>query len=253
VIVAAIFGVVLIAGHNLLDGVNAASLGAAEKLWLILHQQGLLISGDRFVLVAYPLIPWIGVTAVGFALGRVWEWDAARRRTFLWWAGSAATIGFLVLRSLNGYGDPRPWSGRPSPLFTMLSWLNVTKYPPSLLFLLMTLGPCLLLLRAIDGGVPRWLRPVMVYGRVPLFYFALHFMLIHFLALLFSWFRYGEIHWVFESPTLDKYPFAQPPGWPFPLPPIYALWVLVVVSLWPLCRWFDGIKSRRRHWWLSYL
>jgi uncharacterized membrane protein len=253
-VVAAVVGVAMIAGHNLLDGVNANALGAARPLWLILHQPGLLFAdGAHFVLVAYPLLPWIGVTAAGYALGRVYEWDVDRRRAFLWRTGLIATVAFLALRAVNAYGDPVPWTEQRSGVFTVLSFLNATKYPPSLLFLLMTLGPALLLLRALDSGVPRWLRPAIVFGRVPLFYFVLHVPLIHLLALIACWFRYGDVHWVFESPTPEFFPFRQPPGWPIPLPPIYAIWAFVVLALWPVCRWYARLKDRRRDWWLSYL
>ena len=144
-------------------------------------------------------------------------------------------------------------SAQRSSLFTLLSFLNTTKYPPSLLYLLMTLGPGLLFLWAVDREVPRPLRLALDFGRVPLFYFVLHIVLIHLLALLACWYRYGMVHWVFESPTLDKYPFTQPPGWPLSLGYVYAIWVSVVVCLWPICRWYAGVKARRRDWWLSYL
>jgi uncharacterized membrane protein len=252
--VSAAFGILLIAGHNLLDGVPASTFGAAAPLWLVLHQQGLLVRGpEHFVLVAYPLIPWIGVTAAGYALGHIFEWDAQRRRRFLWRAGVLLTVAFVALRWLNLYGDPQPWTARSTSVFTWLSYLNTTKYPPSLLFLLMTLGPSLLFLRALDSSTPPWLRPIATFGRVPLFYFVLQVVLIHLLALFVCWYRFGEIHWVFESPTPDKYPFTQPPGWPLPLPYLYGFWWLVVLMLWPLCRWYASLKERRRDWWLSYL
>jgi uncharacterized membrane protein len=250
----AAFGLALILGHNLLDQVRASSLGSVGPLWLILHQPGLLLSGPHhFVLVAYPLIPWVGVTAVGYSLGRVFQWDATQRRAFLGRVGGAAIVGFLVVRWLNVYGDPRQWAPQATPLFTILSFINTTKYPPSLLFLLMTLGPALLFLRAVDGRTSSWLRPISVIGRVPLFYFVLHVPLIHLLAVIACWFRYGTVHWVFESPRPDLYPFTQPPGWPAPLPLIYAIWIVVIVILWPVCRWYAALKQRRRDWWLSYV
>jgi uncharacterized membrane protein len=250
----AAFGLALILGHNLLDQVRASSLGSVGPLWLILHQPGLLLSGPQhFVLVAYPLIPWVGVTAVGYSLGRVFEWDATRRRAFLWRVGGGAILGFLVVRWLDVYGDPRPWAAQATPLFTILSFINTTKYPPSLLFLLMTLGPALLFLRAVDGRTSSWVRPISVIGRVPLFYFVLHVPLIHLLAVIACWFRYGTVHWMFESPRPDLYPFTQPPGWPLPLPSIYAIWIVVIVILWPACRWYAALKHRRRDWWLSYV
>lgn len=252
--VSAAFGLTLIIGHNLLDGVGAAAFGPAAPLWMILHQPGLLLAGPKyFVLLAYPLIPWVGVTAVGYALGQVFEWNAARRRAFLWRLGLSLTIAFLLLRWINIYGDPQPWAAQRSGGFTVLSFLNTTKYPPSLLFLLMTLGPALLFLRAVDSGVPRWLRPATVLGRVPLFYFVLHVPLIHLLALVVCWYRYGTVRWMVESPRPDLFPFTQPPGWPLPLPYIYLIWVLVVAALWPVCRWYASMKELRRDRWLSYL
>jgi uncharacterized membrane protein len=252
-IVAGVFGATLILGHNLLDGVPASVFGRAAPLWLILHQPGLLHGPPHFRIVAYPLIPWVGVTAVGYALGRVFDWDVLRRRRFLFRAGLALVAGFVVLRWLNVYGDLVRWSVQRSGTFTFLSYLNTTKYPPSLLFLLMTLGPALLFLRAVDAEVPRWLRPAIVFGRVPLFYFALHIVLIHLLVLVVCWYRFGTVHWVFESPQPDQYPFRQPPGWPLSLAWVYAIWFAVVAALWPVCRWFASLKARRHDWWLSYL
>ena len=253
-VVAGVFGLVLIVGHNALDGVSAATFGAAAPLWNILHQPGVILGGPRyFILVAYPLVPWVGVTAAGYALGQLFDWEAPRRRAFLARLGAAAIAAFVLLRLSNVYGDPQPWAVQRSSVFTVLSFINANKYPPSLLFLLMTLGPALLVLRRLDGEIPRWLRPVMALGKVPLFYFCLHVVLIHLLALVACAIRYGDVHWVFQSSTLDQYPFAQPPGWPIALPWIYAIWLLVVVMLWPLCRWFAAVKARRRDWWLSYL
>jgi len=253
-VVSAVFGLTLIAGHNLLDGVNPAVFGAAAPLWRILHQPGLLVaSPPYFVLVAYPLIPWVGVTAVGYALGQVFVWDEARRRAFLWRAGGCLTLAFVILRGLNVYGDPQPWSVQKSGLFTVLSFLNTTKYPPSLLYLTMTIGPALLLLAAANRRVPSVLQPTVALGKAPLFYFTMHVVLIHLLALVACWFRYGTVHWVFESPRPDQYPFLQPPGWPISLPYIYAIWVFVVLMLWPLCRRFGALRDRRGSWWLSYL
>jgi uncharacterized membrane protein len=233
-------GLAMIVGHNLLDGVRSAS-----PLWVILHGPGFVVRGDHTVFAAYPLIPWIGVTAVGYALGAVFEWDAARRRRLLLWLGVGSIAGFVLLRMLNGYGDPGPWGAQSTNVATVLSFLNATKYPPSLLFLLMTLGPAVLILRAIEGGVPAVLRPAVVYGRVPLFYYVAHFTLIHAAATVTCLMTYGSAHWMLESPSLDRYPFTAPPGWGFPLPVVYLIWVGVVVVLYPTCRWFAGVKARR--------
>lgn len=247
-------GVVMIAGHNLLDPIQASAFGSLAPLWSLLHAPNVVLATPRHVvLAAYALVPWVGVTAVGFGLGLLYRWPAERRRAFLVRAGLALIALFLVLRALDVYGDPRPWQEQASAGLTVLSFLNTTKYPPSLLYLLMTLGPALLLLRALDGGTPGLLRPALVIGRVPLFYYVLHVPLIHLLAVIVSYARYGAIHWMFESPTLDRFPITQPPGWPLGLPTIYGIWLLVVLLLYPLCAWYARVKERRRSVWLSYL
>jgi uncharacterized membrane protein len=243
------FGIALIAGHNMFDGVRATNAIAA-----ILHGPGIVVNTPAHVVFAsYPLIPWIGVTAAGFGLGRIYDWSPDRRRSFLLRTGVAWTMGFVVLRAVNRYGDPSRWAVQRDTVTTTLSFLNTTKYPPSLLFLLMTLGPALLFLWAVDRRTPGWLQPALVFGKVPLFYYALHFTLIHLLAVAVSYARYHDAHWMFESPDLARYPFTTPPGWGFPLPVVYAIWVAVVLAMYPLCRWFAALKQRRRDPWLSYL
>ena len=248
IVTATAFGLLLIAGHNLLDSVSATG-----PLWSILHRPGFVLNTpDHVVFVAYPLIPWIGVTAVGYGLGRLYAWDADRRGAFLLRMGLVTIAAFLSIRGINIYGDPSPWTSQPTVGFTALSFLNVTKYPPSLLFLLMTLGPALLFLRAVDRETPRMLRPALVIGKVPLFYYVLHFVLIHLLAVATCYVRYGSAHWMFESPALANYPFTAPPGWGYSLPVIYAVWAGVVIAVYPPCRWFAALKQRRSDAWLSY-
>ncbi len=243
------FGVLLIAGHNLLDAVRSAS-----PLWSILHAPGFVLNTpEHVVFAAYPLIPWIGVTAVGYGLGQVYRWDADRRRTFLLRLGLALTLAFLLIRGLNAYGDPTHWTRQKTAAFTVLSFLSTIKYPPSLLFLLMTLGPALILLGLLDRRTPRLLRPALVIGKVPLFYYVLHFALIHLLAVATCALRYGSAHWMFESPDLAHYPFTAPPGWGYSLPVVYLVWAFVVVAMYPLCRWFAALKQRRSDAWLSYI
>ncbi len=243
------FGVLLIAGHNLLDSVRSAN-----PLWSILHSPGFVLNTpEHVVFVAYPLIPWIGVTAAGYGLGQVYAWDPERRRAFLLRLGLVLSLAFLVIRGVNAYGDPAGWVPQRTAVFTVLSFLNTTKYPPSLLFLLMTLGPALIFLRAVDRGTPRILRPALVIGKVPLFYYLWHFVLIHLLAVLICYLKYGSAHWMFESPDLAHYPFSPPPGWGYSLPVVYLMWVFVVAAMYPLCRWFAGLKARRSDAWLSYI
>jgi uncharacterized membrane protein len=247
------FGLVLIAGHNLFDGVQAASLGALQPAWHLLHVPGFLRDAPGRVFIAYPLIPWIGVTAVGYGLGQVYAWEAERRRRFLLRVGLAAVGAFLVLRAINVYGDPLRWSPQANGPFTVLSFINTSKYPPSLLFLLMTLGPALLVLRGLDGGTPQLLRPALTYGRVPFFYYLMHILLLHLLAVLLASLRFGDIGPMFQSPSVDRFPITQPPGWPLPLPMVYLIWAGVVLALYPFCRWFANVRARNPGRWLSYL
>jgi len=242
-------GVVMIAGHNLLDGAKVSG-----PLWSILHSPGFVLnSPEHVVFVAYPLIPWIGVTAVGYGLGQIYDWDVDRRRTFLLRLGLALGLAFVAIRGLNAYGDAARWMPQKTAAFTVFSFLNTTKYPPSLLFLLMTLGPAMLLLWAVDRATPRMLRPALTIGKVPFFYYMLHFLLIHLLAVVTCAVQYGSVHWMFESPDLAHYPFSPPPGWGFSLPVVYLVWAVVVIAMYPLCRWFAALKQRRSDAWLSYL
>ncbi len=242
------FGLVMIAGHNLLD-----SIQSSNAIWSILHSPNFIVeSPEHSVFAGYPLIPWVGVTAVGYGLGQIYAWTSQRRRTFLLLAGLGVTAAFAVVRAINVYGDPVRWTPQKSEASTVLSFLNTNKYPPSLLFLLMTLGPALVLLWAVEGWTPRFLRPALIYGRVPMFYFLLHMPLIHLLAVVVCYARYAHVHWMFESPTMSQFPITPPPGWGFSLPIVYLIWVCVVIAMYPLCRWFAAVKQRRRDAWLSY-
>jgi uncharacterized membrane protein len=245
----AAFGVVMIAGHNLLDGVQSAN-----PIWSILHSPNQVWADSQHsVFALYPLIPWVGVTAAGYGLGQVYRWEAARRRAFLLRLGLGMIAAFVVLRAINKYGDLLHWSVQKSAAFTVLSFLNTLKYPPSLLFLLMTLGPAMLFLRAVDPGTPRWLRPALTVGKVPMFYYVLHIPLMHLLAVILCYAHYGQAHWMFESNSIEQFPVAKPPGWGYSLPVVYLIWIFVVVALYPLCKWYAALKQRSSNPWLSYL
>jgi len=243
------FGVLLIAGHNLFDGIQSSN-----PIWSILHSPNILWSDGRHsVFVLYPLIPWIGVTAAGYGLGQIYKWQPERRQAFLLRWGLGFTAAFVMIRAINIYGDPFRWSAQKTAVFTILSFLNTTKYPPSLLYLLMTLGPAMLFLRAVDASAPRWLRPALIVGKVPMFYYLLHIPLMHIIAVILCYARYGQTHWMFESPSIEYFPITRPPGWNYSLPVVYLIWVFVVVALDPLCKWFAALKQRRNDAWLSYL
>jgi uncharacterized membrane protein len=168
-------GLVMIAGHNLLDGIRAESLGSAGWLWNLLHQPALLQLGPQIkLLVLYPLVPWPGVMAVGYALGWVFKLDPVARRRLLLRTGTAVLAGFVALRASNLYGDPAAWTPQASWLGTLLSFINCEKYPPSLLYLMMKIGPALILLALFErahGPVAHWLT---TYGRVPFLFYVVH-------------------------------------------------------------------------------
>lgn len=261
--IAGFLGLAMIVLHNLLDGFqvppNIAFAGqpapdAFQSLWLVLHQQGIvpLFGGASIIFVAYPLIPWVGVMAAGWTMGRVFEWEADRRRNFLLIAGAAATVLFIVLRFANVYGDPVPWSVQSSPEFTFLSFLNTAKYPASLLFLLMTLGPALLVLAAADkiSGEALWQRICIVFGKVPMFFYILQWFVAHLAGILLAFFAGKQIAHYFQNmgPSMNI-----PADHGFPLWVVYAAWIGGLIVLYPLCKWWGRLKQQRKHWLLNYL
>lgn len=245
--------ILTIALHNLADSVTAEQFGSAAWIWNILHQNGLIPAGPVTFLVAYPLIPWIAVMAAGFCFGRVVALDAPQRRQWMFWIGGGLTAAFLVIRWINVYGDPRPWSTE-FPGMTILSFLRCLKYPPSLDFLLMTLGPAILLLGILDRTRFANANPLIVFGRVPLFYFLLHFFVIHALTIPLALFRYGHAGFLLHPfPSMGGPVESFPSDFGYPLGVVYTVWMGVVLSIYPLCLWFARVKERRRDWWLSYL
>ena len=249
------FGLLMIASHNLFDSVKPESWGSLGWLWKILHSGGMILpaKGYRFS-AGYPLVPWIGVMAAGYGFGSLLLREPVERRRWLFGLGATLTLLFILLRAINIYGDPRPWSGQKNSLFTLFSFMNCHKYPPSLLYLLMTLGPALLVLAALDRGMIGWLKPLLVFGRVPLFYYLLHLPLIHGLAVLASYWAYGRADWWFANPPEGPdAPILRPADYGYGLPVVYLVWIGVVLVLYPVCRWFAGVKQRRRDPWLSYL
>lgn len=238
----AVIGIAMVALHNLADSVTASQFGAAAPVWNILHQPGIFRLGGTLVLAGYPLIPWIAVMAAGFCFG------PALSRSWMTRLGLGLTLAFLVIRGLNVYGDPSRWSG------TVLSFLRCTKYPPSLDFLLMTLGPALLLMAWLDRLTLARTNPLLVFGRVPLFYFLIHLAVIHLLTIPFAFLRYGEVSFLIHPlPSMGGPADLFPPDFGYPLWVVYAVWAAIVAMLYPLCLWFARLKERRTDWWLSYL
>lgn len=230
----------IIAGHNLLDGIRAEELAGAPWAWHLLHEPGRIYLGDGALLyVLYPLIPWIGVMAAGYLLGPVMQLEARPRQWVLFQLGAAITLGFIVLRATNLYGDPAPWMVQGTWLGTLLSFLNCEKYPPSLLYLMMTLGPALLMLASFEHAKGSFARFLSIFGRVPFFYYVVHIYLVHLLAVATAFAMTGDL---LRAPEIG-----------IGLGGIYLVWLLVLVLLYPVCRWFAELKSSRRGWWWSYL
>jgi uncharacterized membrane protein len=244
----AAIAIVTIAAHNLLDGVNAQDMGSLAPLWHVLHQPGPLTMKPFMVFIGYPLIPWFAVMALGFSMGDIFsKWDPPRRRSFLIRAGVMMIAAFLVLRLTNVYGDSSHWTTQKSFGLTLSSIGNATKYPPSLIYLLMTLGPTFIALALLENARGKIAGMITVYGRVPMFYYILHLFVIHTLAYGFAMYQGGDASFL----NLDTEAF--PKWYGVNLAGVYLAWAIVVVLLYVPCRWFAGLKSRRRDWWLSYI
>ena len=243
----AVFSAVLIFGHNALDGIKPGSWGDWGWFWQIFHVSSVIQTKSGFTLYAfYPLIPWLGVMAAGFCFGRLYDQEAGVRQRWLLRFGFGAVGAFVLLRASNVYGNLTPWTSQARPGFTLLSFLDVTKYPPSLCYLLLTLGVGLTLLAVFERWSPRWLQPLLAYGRVPFFYYVLHIPLIHGLAWLTNMVRFGRSDFTPIGGT-------PPPEAGCSLLVTYVVWAAIVVSLYPACRWFVGFKQRRRDLtWLGY-
>jgi uncharacterized membrane protein len=263
--VVGVIGIAVIALHNLLDPLAvppATSMAGTpaptvpQSLWLLLHQPGFVpITPNVKLFVAYPLLPWVGVMAAGYALGAVYAWEGERRRRFLYTLGIAVTISFVALRAINIYGDPQPWSPQPSTLFTLLSFLNTTKYPASLLFLLMTLGPSLIILAWADktqNTERNFLGRIFItFGRVPLFYFILQMFVAHLFGIVLSLIAGKSVGFYFAN--FPESSTGAPPDAGFPLWVVYAAWLTGLLVLYPLCRAYGKIKQNRHGFPFSYL
>lgn len=252
-------GVTVILAHNLLDGVLPA-LGPAIQggdwrwLWQILYLGGAVQLGREGTVLAvlYSLVPWVGVAAAGYAFGPVMRMPAERRRLVCLQLGLGAIAAFLVLRGFNVYGDPWPWTAQRSPAFTLLSVLNTGKYPASLLFLLMTLGPAIALVPSLERARGPVASVLATFGRVPFFYYVLHLPLIHLAAALLSLARYGQVvPWLTANQPVAAPP--APPDYGYGLGVVYLVTAIVVAVLYFPSRWFAELKARRGEWWLSFL
>jgi uncharacterized membrane protein len=246
-------GAIVVLGHDAFDGVHAKALGAWGPLWSVLHERASFqpLPGRR-VFLSYPMLPWFGLMSLGYGFGSVMRREAAERRTVTLRLGLGATLAFVALRAVNVYGDPSPWAPQRSGLFTLMSFLNCEKYPPSLLYSLMTLGPALCLLAWLDServaasaAARRAIAPLAVLGGVPLFFYVAHLVLLRYSSAPIAFVRFG--------PSA----FQPPPGHAgspeLPLGVVYVVWVVAVLALYPLAKRFRAKKEARPESWLRYL
>jgi len=256
----AAFGLIMIVGHNLMDLIPQATVqsllqGASGWFWHLLYFGGFIGLGPNgpTLAVLYVIVPWIGVMAAGYAFGTVMTREPAERRRLCLMIGWAAIVLFLVLRGVDLYGDPRHWhSGPGDPRPALFRFLNTAKYPASLLFLLMTLGPTIALLPWADTARGPVARMLETFGRVPFFFYLLHIPLIHALALVVSAVREGSVNpWLFTNHPMM--PPDVPEGYTWSLPLLYLVFALAIVLLYPACRWYARLKAGSSSRWLSYL
>jgi uncharacterized membrane protein len=247
-------GIAFVFGHNLLDSVSVQGTSGWSFLWSALHQPNVFFGGTTIVNLVYPVLPWIGLMALGYSTGVLYTKDFSwgTRRRLLLFIGAVVLLVFLVLRGFNLYGEPRPWREQESLIFTVMSFLNTTKYPASLHFLLMTMGPTLIFLSAFETAKHSLTKPFLVFGKVPFFFYIVHLYVVHALAILMlvykgrSWDEYILSAQAISSGSLSRFGLG--------LEAVYLIWILVIVLLYPLCRWYQKYKeSHPSKWWLSYL
>ena len=247
-------GMLLVFGHNLLDPITVRGSSIQDMVWYTLHQPNSVFIDGGLINFVYPILPWIGLMALGYVFGTLYKEDVPpeQRRQWLLRIGIAATLFFVLLRAFNGYGEPREWDVQTSPLFTLLSFLNTTKYPPSLHFLLMTMGPALVFLALIERIGNRLPKPVIVFGRVPFFFYVLHLYVIHILAMLLLVYEGREwSEYIFSARNLTSGSLSD---FGLSLGAVYMIWVAVTILLYPLCRWYQKHREKNpSKWWLSYL
>jgi uncharacterized membrane protein len=244
-------GVLLIAAHNLLDTVQMPG----NILWYLLHQPADFVVGHVLIFARYPLLPWIGIIAIGYYCGSIYTqgYDPGKRRTILLSLGVGAIGLFILLRAGNYYGDAAHWSIQKNAGFSLLSFLNVSKYPPSLLYILVTMGPALIFLALVEKPLNTLTDKIAVFGRVPFFYYVVHIYLIHLLALIGA--QVSGYDWSDMILTNRVNRVPQLKGYGFNLLTVYLVWIGVVLLLYPCCKWFDRYKRKyqTKHRWLSYI
>ena len=250
-----LIGCIITFGHNILDYVQLPQQGAPHVLWsLFFTASGTVFKygQSRLIFDLYAILPWTGVMFLGYGFGTLYKnnIDKVKRKTAILITGIIVTLFFIVLRNANEYGDPSHWSIQKNGLYTFLSFLNTTKYPPSLCYLSMTLGPALIFLSLIETANNKITGILSMYGRVPFFYYVVHFYLIHTICVI-VFFATGHTAKDIIDPNIPF--FFRPVHFGFDLPFVYAVWIFVIVILYKPCKWFDNYRRTHTQWWLSYL
>ena len=247
-------GLIIIFGHNLLDPIEVNGISTWDLVWYTLHQPNTLFLQNTLVSLVYPVLPWLGVMALGYGFGMFYarEYFSESRKRWSLGIGLGAVLLFLALRGFNLYGEPRPWNTQNTPTFTIMSFLNTTKYPPSLHFLLMTIGPALIFLALSENVQHRFTVPVVVFGKVPFFFYIVHLYLIHALAMLALVFSGRDWHeYILSAKSLSSGALSN---FGLRLSAVYVIWMAVIVLIYPICRWYQRYKENNpTKWWLSYL
>ncbi|MGI8582449.1 MAG: DUF1624 domain-containing protein [Chitinophagaceae bacterium] len=243
-------GIIIVAGHNSLDNFHVPGNDFKAFIWDVLHDPRAINFYGHLIITGYPVLAWIGIITLGYCFGSLYRkgFNAIKRKRLLLLIGSGVIILFVILRIINIYGDQNIWSSQKSNFFTFLSFLDVTKYPPSLLYSLITLGPAIIFLAFAEKPLNNFTRFISIYGRVPMFYYLIHIYLIHLLAMLAA--QLTGFGW--RTMIADIFP--QVKGYGFSLLVVYLVWVGVILVLYPLCKWYDKYKTMHKEkWWLSYL
>jgi uncharacterized membrane protein len=250
----AIFGVglLIVLGHNSLDYYEDTFEGSGGLFYDLLHQPGFHRMGNFDLLIMYPFLSWSGLMILGYCFGKLFiSYDGDQRQKILAKLGVTLLVLFVGLRLLNIYGDPDQWYEQKSALYTFFSFMDVEKYPPSLLYMCATIGPAILFLAFVKRASSGVAKFITVFGRVPFFYYVLHFFLLHILSSL-AYLSRG--HSLSEGLNNGDLPKFIAPGEGYSLWVVYLVWIAVVLLLYPLCKWFSNYKMKHRDkWWLSYL
>lgn len=248
-------GLLIVFGHNSLDFAEDARKGDVSLFWNFLHlPTAVPLGGGRTLGIFYPFLPWAGLMMLGYCCGKIFTTiNPPRRNKILFWTGISLLLFFVALRAANIYGDPSRWSQQKNSLSTFLSFMNVTKYPPSLLYTAITISFAFIFM-ALVKNASGWLSKIIsVYGRVPFFYYILHFYLLHIIAIILYLQRGHTMAEGMKGVQGLPFKFTLP-GEGYSLGIVYLVWIAVVIALYPLCKWYDRYKiNHKEKWWLSYL